>query len=333
MLEHDYRPKAMVDPTCTEWGYTVYACSGCDTCYNSNYTEPWGHTYTQHTYAPTLEAQGYTEYTCASCGYSYLDNFVEKLTLKEETVYATCAVNIRSGPGTEYALLDTLYYGESILKLADADSEWSLVQYGNTYAYMYSAYLSTTKPEPVSAYALIGTFSIPAVGVEVDCYDSYSQEVVDAYNSAALFRHQGHDVIADHVNQGFGAIKFCTPGTKAYLYTPNGTYEYVCADVIQGHNDGYNLTDENGNLISDTYPGSLVCYTCNDSSQNITLVFFEAVGSAKEDNERDPNGLGHSFHTWSDWVIAWEVYEDDGDHYGWRKRICTVCGEEEWISL
>ena len=120
----------------------------------------------------------------------------------------------------------------------------------------------------------VGRFSVPDVGVNVGCYGSSAQAVADANDSAAYFDACGHTVIADHVNQGFGAIKGCTVGDQAQLTTETGEERYVCVGSIQGHNTGKALTDENYTPIDELYPDTLVCYTCNDNWQNVTIVFF-----------------------------------------------------------
>ncbi len=103
---HTHEVKEVVERTCTEGGYTVYACA-CGHTYNDDETDPAGHEYEQtwttdasghwhkascgcenekadyatHEYtsavltAPTCDAQGYTTYTC-ECGYYYVGNYV-----------------------------------------------------------------------------------------------------------------------------------------------------------------------------------------------------------------------------------------------------------------
>ena len=122
-----------------------------------------------------------------------------------------------------------------------------------------------------------GRFQIPDVGVDVACYESAEQSVVDAKDSAAYFYACGHWVIGDHVNQGFGAIKRCEIGDGAQMVTLQGVEHYTCVGLIQGHNMGTALTDLDYRPIDDLYPDTLVCYTCNDNWRNVTIVFFAAV--------------------------------------------------------
>lgn len=180
----------------------------------------------------------------------------------------------------------------------------------------------------------VGRLHIPSVGVNVACYSSISQSVCDASDSAALFKTSNHTVIGDHVNQGFSGIKSCKTGTTAYISTSDGEVEYQCIAVIQGHNTGTDLTDSNYNNISTLYPGSLVMYTCNENSRNVTIAFFEPV--SKKGTSTIPVSLNPSIltsydnsncnHSYSDWEVKREATETDT---GYRTRTCRICNDVE----
>lgn len=63
--------KTVTEPTCSEWGYTVYTCTGCGYSYRDDYTLP------AHAYDETIEKaatcaeEGKALYTCKYCGDSY----------------------------------------------------------------------------------------------------------------------------------------------------------------------------------------------------------------------------------------------------------------------
>ena len=120
----------------------------------------------------------------------------------------------------------------------------------------------------------VGRFSVPGVGVDVACYDSSEQSVVDKKDSAAFFYDCGHTIIGDHVDQGFGALKSVEVGQQAQLNTPDGIEGYKCVDIIQGHNTGMELTDANYTNIAEMYPDALVAYTCNGNWKDVTILFF-----------------------------------------------------------
>ena len=74
---HSYTA-TVVEPTCTESGYTLYTCA-CGHSYQDNVTAALGHSYTATVVEPTCTEGGYTLYTCSSCGDSYQDNVTAAL--------------------------------------------------------------------------------------------------------------------------------------------------------------------------------------------------------------------------------------------------------------
>ena len=71
----------------------------------------------------------------------------EKITEKELyiEVYATTTVNVRSGPGTEYDIIKTVYAGDQIDVIAVTSNGWYKTYNGN---YVSKDYTSETKPKP-----------------------------------------------------------------------------------------------------------------------------------------------------------------------------------------
>jgi len=67
-------------------------------------------------------------------------------TDRNETVYATDIVNIRTGPDTSYSSVGTLDADESVKRTAIGDNGWSKVSYDGATYYVYSEYLTTEKP-------------------------------------------------------------------------------------------------------------------------------------------------------------------------------------------
>lgn len=66
----------------------------------------------------------------------------------DEYVYATSDVNIRSGPGTQFKVLDYLPEGDEINRIGIGSDGWSQVYYKGDGAYIRSKYLSYEKPWP-----------------------------------------------------------------------------------------------------------------------------------------------------------------------------------------
>ncbi len=69
-LGHKYETE-ITEPTCTEDGYTTYTCSVCDDNYVDDETEAWGHSYETEVTEPTCTEDGYTTYTCTVCGVTH----------------------------------------------------------------------------------------------------------------------------------------------------------------------------------------------------------------------------------------------------------------------
>lgn len=69
---HNYTSK-VINPTCTEGGYTTFICD-CGDTYTADQTNAIGHSYREKVSAPTCVGTGYTTYTCSVCGGSYTGN-------------------------------------------------------------------------------------------------------------------------------------------------------------------------------------------------------------------------------------------------------------------
>ncbi|MBR7132844.1 MAG: hypothetical protein IKD04_04875 [Clostridia bacterium] len=65
-----YPPKTVIQPTCTEHGYTIEACQYCDYSYSYDYTDTTKHGYGEwQTVTPsTCTAEGTQNRTCSACG-------------------------------------------------------------------------------------------------------------------------------------------------------------------------------------------------------------------------------------------------------------------------
>ena len=129
-----------------------------------------------------------------------------------------------------------------------------------------------------------GRLYIPEVGIDVALYRSNKQNVVDRDDSAAYFeyRHEGHNVIADHWTQGFATLKDVISGMEAIIIHPDGTMtHYTCAAVFDGHNTGKGITDLNGRFVHGDAP--LLMYTCIAGWQDVRVCLWE------ENNTGDGN--------------------------------------------
>lgn len=66
--------ETVVDPTCTEGGYTLFTCS-CGEQYQDKKTDALGHDETEQVVEASDEAPGYTEYTCQRCDAARREKF------------------------------------------------------------------------------------------------------------------------------------------------------------------------------------------------------------------------------------------------------------------
>ena len=91
-ITHFYEKGAVVAPTCTAQGYTVYECISCNDYYHSDYVAAKGHTYHSTVYPPSCTTQGYTVYVCSVCNYTYTGDYKSATGHKydREIVEPTC---------------------------------------------------------------------------------------------------------------------------------------------------------------------------------------------------------------------------------------------------
>lgn len=134
--------------------------------------------------------------------------------------------------------------------------------------------------EIASRPGIVGRFYIPDLDIDVAIFNSVSQSVADAKDSANYFAFGDMMVLGDHWNQGnFNNIKKCVEGTKAYIDNGKEIQEYICVKSFTGHNKVNVMTDDTGNSLNYGYnTGGLTLYTCNGCWQDIWICFFRPVG-------------------------------------------------------
>ena len=70
-----------------------------------------------------------------------------------QTLYTTAALNIRSGPGTSYSIVQTLNAEEAVTAIG-VNGDWSMVKLEETVGYAYTAYLTEEQPQARSYYTI-----------------------------------------------------------------------------------------------------------------------------------------------------------------------------------
>ena len=97
------------------------------------------------------------------------------------------------------------------------------------------------------------------------------QQIVDNYDSAALYASHDRLVIADHDTQGFSVLTGLSEGSTAYIQFEDGsTIWYRLMQKSKGYNTGPDLIDTAGNSFFDMN-SDLIMYTCYDGGIMVTL--------------------------------------------------------------
>lgn len=293
-IGHSYKSE-ITNPTCTKKGYTIYTCSVCGKSYKDNETKALDHKYESKTVAPTGKTEGYDIHTCSVCGDSYKDNYTAPVvvwTEVNETVYAKAEVNIRKGPDISHEKIGTLKKGDSVKRIAKGNNDWSKIEYNGEIVYVSANYLTTDNPkssniadEMKQRKGMIGRLTIPDVGISVALFYSpvtkNSQSIVDRKDSAVYLDcinfGQAQDLIADHVHQGFSAIKKVVPN-KTIAKIDYGTHiiKFKCVDKFIGKNIHYDLVDNNGKSVLTQNKGGVAMYTCNSDGM-VTITYWQKV--------------------------------------------------------
>jgi hypothetical protein len=112
--EHAWEPGATVAPTCTEKGYTPYACTGCDAT-DRDEVDALEHDWVvKEVVKPTTDSQGYTVYECSACGETKKDDYVEVIKLYEVKVEGSHSLTSGAGsyaPGVTVTIDAGTYSG------------------------------------------------------------------------------------------------------------------------------------------------------------------------------------------------------------------------------
>lgn len=124
----------------------------------------------------------------------------------------------------------------------------------------------------------VGRLYIPSVGINVALYKGNEQYITDRKDSANYFSinyDPNYIVIADHNNQAFAKLRKVKVGTTGYIKFANGEVKNIkCVKTLNGHNTGYDITDNNGNSL--VAKEDYMMYTCKDNWRNIFICLWNA---------------------------------------------------------
>ncbi len=124
-----------------------------------------------------------------------------------------------------------------------------------------------------------GRLRIPARGISVAIFNSDSQAVCDARDSACSIHLRGQHVIGDHSNQEFRALPRVQVGDTVYIDTVSGQQVYKVVDRFKGCNTGYDLIYRDSNQSAmNKYANSICLYTCDGpGGYNVHIVYAVRV--------------------------------------------------------
>ncbi|MCC8167846.1 MAG: family 43 glycosylhydrolase, partial [Clostridiales bacterium] len=204
-IGHTYK-ETVVEPTCTEGGYTILTCTTCGNTIKKNYVEATGHSYTSKVVSATSQTKGYTLHTCSSCGDSYKDTYTSiPITL--------CSISV-SGSYT--------YTGGAVeATIVVKDGNKTLTK-GTDYTVSYSGHVNA------------GTASYTVKGIG-DYTDSYSGTYTIAKASQTLTASVSSASVAVGSTVGITASG---TGTLTYSSSNTSVATVSSSGVITGKNAG-----------------------------------------------------------------------------------------------
>lgn len=159
----------------------------------------------------------------------------------ETRMYATRAVNVRSGPSTSYYILGSLEQNEMVMATGRVYDGWYEIQWGSYgYAYVAGNYLSYSKYEPgynpnYNCYP--GNRGV-TLKVCPDCGDTY-------YSTTALNVRRGPSTkysVVGSLNRGQKCTVIGKSGNWYKLLTADGSDAYASAKYLKLYSSGSGST-------------------------------------------------------------------------------------------
>ena len=333
--EHTLEKTTVVDPTCTEQGYTIYTCTACGETVKADFVPANGHSYEESVVAPTCEKDGYTNHVCSVCGDSYRDNYVDAAG-HQYTLTVTAPTCTAAGYTTHLCSVCGHSYVDSIVPAT-----------GHSYED------TVTAPTCTAAGYTTHTCSV--------CGDSYIDTIVPA---------TGHDYVWQITR-----VPTCTAeGVKTFTCSHCGdSYDVALAKADHTYeavvtaptctNNGY--TTHTCSVCGDSYVDSIVpatghsyeavvtaptcdkmgytTYTCSVCGDSYVADYVDAAGHDCETETVPATCLGYGFVRESckhcDYSVITEITAPLGHDYqavvtaptldegGYTTHTCSRCGD------
>lgn len=129
-------------------------------------------------------------------------------TEKEEKVWATRDVNVRSGASTNAKQVGKLHEGNSVTRLAKGENGWSKVLFEGEECYIYSDYLTTQEPFKVSSNRILvdptgEDWNLVVVNMEREIPGDYVPKLQEVASSGVYLDYR----VAPYYNEMYAAAK------------------------------------------------------------------------------------------------------------------------------
>lgn len=194
-LGHDYEAE-VVEPACTEGGYTLYSCGLCGHTYKDNTTEPLGHDYEVTETEGTVDSPSVKHYKCRRCGYQYTEEG-ESLPATSGIIYVLSesgayysVTGIEAGIYADELIIPDEYNGLPVYEIANGAFE------GNTdiVSVQMGAGLHGIGERAFAGCANLKTVNIPEEVADI------GGEAFSGCLSLALVEYQAADAGSDDTN-------------------------------------------------------------------------------------------------------------------------------------
>ncbi|MCD7828785.1 MAG: amidase domain-containing protein [Clostridiales bacterium] len=301
---HSYTA-TVIEPTCTEQGYTIFSCTTCDDEYIGNYTDPLGHDFgtTFQEKAPTCTEDGENIIICDRCGYETTEAVpaIGHNYVVTEKVEATCTED-----GYSFYVCTNCkdsYIGDEVEAHGHSLGEWytaeEAVCQGDGTARRDCEYCDYYETKPISAlpHTYVATTVEPTC-----CFNGYTEYVCsrcgDRY-TADWVDALGHDL---------GEWEVVTEPTcteEGLMIAPCSRCDYSEEETIDPL--GHSFAEE---VIESTcVEGGLTVHTCTVCGYSYT--------------DGETGELGHDMGEW------YTVKEATCTSAGEIRRDCSRCGYYE----
>ena len=204
---------------------------------------------TSQTIASETTAEETTVQTTETTAAETTSQATEKITEKELylVVYATTAVNVRSGPGTEYDIVKGLFAGDQIDVIAVTSNGWYKTYNGN---YVKKEYTNETKPQAKSAPKPTQNQSAESTTRATTTTEAeVTTPAGESYTCTITF--YGPQLLSDgSYSYSTATGTTCTEGRTVaadWSIFPPGTVIYIENDPLGG--DGYYTVEDRGSGV------------------------------------------------------------------------------------